>query len=133
MSALGNHAIDWHDSSSPMAKEINQYSGYDVSPMFPKFMDLQRNTSFGADPPYSTQVYQDCIADFGMASKADQWLDFKLKNDHGYLYENNKLISCPYPNNTNVTGAPCYYSTQDIIDEDFLGVKGRKNKKTIYY
>lgn len=131
MAALRNNAIDWHGFSSDMAKQVNQYSGYDVSPMFPTFMGLQRNTSFGMDPPYDNPVYQQCIGDFGMASKADRWLDFKLENDRGYLYKNNQLVSCPYPNRTNYTGAPCYDSPQNVAEEKFLGTKGSKYRERV--
>ncbi|KAI8332431.1 chitin synthase-domain-containing protein [Chlamydoabsidia padenii] len=122
--ALRNNAIDWRGSSSEMAKQVMQYLGHDVSPMFPTFMGLLRNTTLDADPPYDDAIYQRCIGDFGMAPMADQWVDYKLKNDHGYLYNNNQLVSCPYPNQTNVTGAPCYYSLQEVIEEKALGTKG---------
>ncbi|KAI8081506.1 chitin synthase-domain-containing protein [Halteromyces radiatus] len=124
MAGLRQNAIDWHGSTTEMAKQVNQYSGYDVSPMFPTFMGLQRNTSFGADPPYDNPVFQRCIGNFGMSSKADQWLEFKLNNDQGYLFKDNQLVSCPYPTQPNVTGAPCYYLPQDIQEEKSLGTKG---------
>ncbi|KAI8339936.1 chitin synthase-domain-containing protein [Chlamydoabsidia padenii] len=126
LAGLRYNAIDWRSaaSSSDMAQQVSQYSGYDVSPMFPTFMGLRRNTTFDPDPPYHDPVYRRCIAEFGMASKADRWLDFKLKNDPGYGLNNGKLVTCPYPNQINTTGAPCYYSLQDRLKEESLGTKG---------
>lgn len=108
-SSINGMVVDWHDlgNTSEMTFEVNQYSGMDLSPMFPLFMQLQRAPN---DPSYSNEVIDDCINGFNKSIQADNWLNWKLTHDTGYLYENDKLISCPLPNQRNKTGMPCFYS-----------------------
>ncbi|KAG0168059.1 hypothetical protein DFQ30_005357 [Apophysomyces sp. BC1015] len=134
-SAIHGKAIDWSYAAdfNSMAAEINKYKGYDVSSMFPYFMDLSR-------PPgqmsYANQDIQYCIGAQNKSTQADQWLQYMLTQNSGYYSVNGQLVSCPYPNQPNKTGAPCYhtfgdmrvagdiiYTTDDIGDADALPSK----------
>lgn len=117
--AINGKAVEWskYADSSPIANDVSQYNSLDVSPMFPSFMMLDRK---GADT-YSNPKLQQCIGDTGKSELADNWLSYKLSNDPGYTYRNGELVSCPYPNATNVTGEHCYTSQLSQIP---LPVKG---------
>ncbi|KAI9492396.1 chitin synthase-domain-containing protein [Zychaea mexicana] len=105
--ALNGQAAEWskYQDSSRIAKEVVPYNGLDVSPMFPTFLMLDRK---GLDT-YRNPTLRRCIAggDTDRSAQADKWLTYKLANDSGYRYDGNEL-KCPYPNDTTVSGAPCY-------------------------
>ncbi|KAI9255683.1 chitin synthase-domain-containing protein [Phascolomyces articulosus] len=105
--AINGRAAEWekYAESSPIAEEVSQYNGLDVSPMFPTFLMLDRS---GMDN-YKSPTLQRCIVDGtdDLSAQADKWLTYKLANDSGYQYNGN-VLTCPYPNNTTVSGAPCY-------------------------
>ncbi|KAG2221433.1 hypothetical protein INT45_005238 [Circinella minor] len=105
--AINGRAVEWgkYDDSSQIAKEISQYNGLDVSPMFPTFLMLDRN---GMDT-YRNPHLQRCISGgtTDRSAEADKWLTYKLANDSGYEFNGNER-TCPYPNNTSLSGAPCY-------------------------
>ena len=89
-----------------MASTLGQYSGYDVSPMFPWFMQLDRDGKTYKDPWLNR-----CIVDNRRVAQADAWLAHKLANDPGYTFTNQqgvKQMQCPWPNRTLSSGAPCY-------------------------
>lgn len=88
------------------------YTGLDVSSMFPKFITLldRQGRDYYDDP-----TLQACI--FGItdrSAQADNYLAEILNDNPGYLYENNQLVSCPYPRHWNQTGAPCYPYPVDL-------------------
>lgn len=129
MAVLKGNAINWEESTSYIAKEVNKYKGQDVTPMFPFFMALQRNTTIDKNPPYSDPTLQKCIYEPNngeYATKADKWLDYKLTTDPGYDYRNGELLHCPYPNQTNVTGAPCFNPPDELMNQFGLHYKGGK-------
>ncbi|KAI8149581.1 chitin synthase-domain-containing protein [Fennellomyces sp. T-0311] len=105
--AINGMAVDWgkFDDSSPVAAEVMQYNGLDVSPMFPAFFMLDRK---GLDK-YRNRQLQRCISggQTDRSSQADKWLTYKIANDSGYSNVGGKL-KCPYPNNPTVSGATCY-------------------------
>lgn len=112
-SSIHGQVIDWkkYGNSSEMTKEANQYPHFDLSPIFPTFMLLQRPNG---QNDYSDSSIQTCINGFNRSSQADNWLAFKMNNDVGYTFENGAPTSCPIPGQRNKTGAPCFYSQEDI-------------------
>ncbi|CEP19963.1 hypothetical protein [Parasitella parasitica] len=109
-SSINGEVVDWHGlgNTSAMTQQVNAYPHYDLSPMFPSFMALLRPTD---QTRYDDQVVDACINGFNRSTKADNWLSYKLANDPGYVFKDNKLQSCPLPNQRNKTGAPCFYSS----------------------
>ncbi|KAL0079713.1 chitin synthase-domain-containing protein [Phycomyces blakesleeanus] len=121
--AINGKAVNWskYAASSEIAETVSQYAGYDLSPMFPTFMLLKRNNLYDT---YEDHTIQACIGDMNKSTQADNWLNHKLSEDPGYVFENNQLISCPLPNQTNITGAPCVYKASDIKEVNQFGYKG---------
>ena len=108
-SAINGDVVNWHDLdyTSEMIEQVNKYPHYDLSPMFPSFMALQRPVD---QTYYNNRDVDDCINGFNKSTEADNWLSYKLATDPGYVFKNNRLQSCPLPNQRNKTGAPCFYS-----------------------
>ncbi|KAG2190448.1 hypothetical protein INT46_008107 [Mucor plumbeus] len=108
-SSINGDVVDWHDlgNTSEMTEQVNRYSHYDLSPMFPSFMALLRPID---QTYYNNKVVDDCINGFNRSTEADNWLSYKLANDPGYVFKNNRLQSCPLPYQRNQTGTPCFYS-----------------------
>ncbi|KAI7874956.1 hypothetical protein K492DRAFT_211243 [Lichtheimia hyalospora FSU 10163] len=108
------------DASSPtnqIAAQATKYAGHDMSPMFPSFMMLDRH----GRPSYSDPRLEACINQAGRTSQADAWLSYTLSHDPGYKASpTGELITCPIPNNTLNTGAPCYPG----VDRHVLPLKG---------
>ncbi|KAI8381288.1 chitin synthase-domain-containing protein [Radiomyces spectabilis] len=121
---INGWAVNWsdHAASSAMAAQVSQYAGYDLSPMFPNFMKLHRDSPHDT---YNDPVLRHCIADADTAAKADRWLQYKLTHDPGYVAQNGKLVSCPMPDQRNKTGAPCYYTHDVNIETQQFGLKGK--------
>lgn len=113
-SAINGDVVNWHnlDYTSEMIEQVNKYPHYDLSPMFPSFMALQRPVD---QTYYNNKYVDDCINGFNRSTEADNWLSHKLATDPGYVFKNNKLQSCPLPYQRNKTGTPCFYS---MISED---------------
>jgi hypothetical protein len=109
LSSINGKVVDWHElgNMSDMTQQVNMYPHYDLSPMFPKFMMLQRPAN---QYNYNNRIIDSCINGFNRSTEADNWLNYKLTHDPGYVFENNRLISCPMPNKRNQTGMPCFYS-----------------------
>lgn len=109
LSSINGKVVDWHDfgNATDMTQQVNLYPHYDLSPMFPRFMMLQRPQN---QLNYNNEVIDACINGFNRSTEADNWLNYKLTHDPGYVFENNRLISCPMPNQRNQTGMPCFYS-----------------------
>lgn len=125
-SSIHGQVIDWkkYGNSSEMTKEANQYPHFDLSPIFPTFMLLQRPNG---QNDYSDSSIQTCINGFNRSSQADNWLAFKMNNDVGYTFENGAPTSCPIPGQRNKTGAPCFYSQEDINQLNQYPKKGGKH------
>ncbi|KAI9470962.1 MAG: chitin synthase-domain-containing protein, partial [Benjaminiella poitrasii] len=123
MSSINGDVVDWHalGNVSEMTEQVNKYPHYDLSPMFPLFMQLKRPVD---QDYYNNGVIDRCINGFNRSSQADKWLEYKLTHDPGYLYKNNRLISCPFPNHRNKTGAPCFYSMINEQEYKKYGKKG---------
>ncbi|KAI8978010.1 chitin synthase-domain-containing protein, partial [Pilobolus umbonatus] len=119
-----------YGNATEMTAYINAYPAMDLSPMFPRFMLLHR-TGGGS---YSHDTIDHCINHFNYSRQADNWLEYKLSTDAGYLFENNMLVSCPIPGKRNVTGAPCFYSTSHLNEYKGYPKKGsvRYNSIDIY-
>ncbi|KAF1802875.1 chitin synthase-domain-containing protein [Mucor lusitanicus] len=108
-SAINGDVVNWHDLeyTSEMIEQVNKYPHYDLSPMFPSFMALQRPAG---QTYYNNKDVDDCINGFNKSTEADNWLSHKLATDPGYVFKNNRLQSCPLPYQRNKTGTPCFYS-----------------------
>ncbi|RCI03540.1 hypothetical protein CU098_008518 [Rhizopus stolonifer] len=117
LSSINGVVVDWQDlgNTSQMTEQVNRYPHYDLSPMFPNFMQLQRPAD---RTTYNNQYIDSCINGFNRSTQADNWLKYKLATDPGYKVENNKLVSCPYPTQRNKTGASCFYSI--MSEQQFL-------------
>ncbi|KAI8090143.1 chitin synthase-domain-containing protein [Gilbertella persicaria] len=110
-SAINGKVVDWrHVSNNPMVDFVNNYSHHDLSANFPRFMMLSRTTT---NTPYSDSIINDCVYYQNRASAADAWLNYLLSIDDGYVYDkaSKTLLECPVPNHPNITGAPCFYSS----------------------
>jgi len=110
----------WADQSA-MAAEVSKYPGYDLSPLFPTFTLLARESG---NSTYSEPAIQTCIGDQNMQNVADEWLIYRLSNDTGYVVEQAQITSCPMPtSNGTVSGAPCFYHHSDV-EELENGIEG---------
>ncbi|KAF7721485.1 hypothetical protein EC973_004642 [Apophysomyces ossiformis] len=119
-SGIHGKAVNWSYAAdtNPMAAEVSKYKGYDVSSMFPYFMILNRSPG---QTIYPDPYVQECIGAQNKSAQADQWLQYMLEHNPGYSYQDGRLVSCPYPNQLNRTGAPCYYSFDDLkVDGDII-------------
>lgn len=107
LSTINGKVVDWlqQGNATSMTAFVNQYPATDLSPNFPLFMQLKRPIY---QTHYSNYLIDQCIRRFNTSTQADNWLQYKLKSDTGYLYKNHTLISCPLPNQPNITGAPCF-------------------------
>ncbi|KAI7903446.1 chitin synthase-domain-containing protein [Cokeromyces recurvatus] len=123
MSTINGEVVNWHHlgNISEMTEQVNKYPHYDLSPMFPLFMQLKRPAN---QDYYDNQVINRCINGFNRSYQADNWLQYKLTHDSGYLYKDNQLISCPLPTQRNKTGAPCFYSLNNQLEYEKYGTKG---------
>ncbi|KAI8376593.1 chitin synthase-domain-containing protein [Choanephora cucurbitarum] len=124
MAVINGKVVDWrHVSSSQMVDFVNQYPHYDLSANFPKFMMLSRADS---DTMYADNIINNCIYYQNRAPAADAWLNHLLSVDDGYLYDkvNRTLLECPIPNRPNITGAPCFYSSDYKSLFNGLPIKG---------
>ncbi|KAI7869045.1 chitin synthase-domain-containing protein [Spinellus fusiger] len=101
-----------------ITNEIQHYLGQDISDLFPKFMHLQRTP----EGYYDDDDVQQCIGD--AIEQADNWLAYLLENDPGYVYKDSKLVSCPYPDQRNKTGAPCFANADQALEINIYGLKG---------
>lgn len=122
-SSINGEVVDWYElgNSSEMTQQVNLYPHHDLSAMFPTFMLLQRQD--GKDT-YSNSIINACINRFNRSTQADKWLNYKLTQDPGYLYENGQLISCPLPYQRNETGAACFYTVPDMQEYQRYHKKG---------
>ncbi|KAI8335228.1 chitin synthase-domain-containing protein [Blakeslea trispora] len=124
MAVINGKVVDWRQiPNSPIADFVNQYPHHDLSANFPKFMMLSRTSS---NTLYADKMLNDCIFHQNRASSADAWLNHLLSVDSGYLYDktNKVLLECPVPDHPNVTGAPCFYSSNYKSLFNDLPVKG---------
>ncbi|KAG1471222.1 hypothetical protein G6F56_002250 [Rhizopus delemar] len=122
-SSVKGQVLDWkkYGNSSEMTTTVNLYPHLDLSPLFPTFMLLKRPSG---QSYYEDSTIEKCINGFNRSTQADKWLQYKMKNDLGYHFENNQLVTCPLPNRRNQTGAPCFFSSQDIRQYDAYPKKG---------
>ncbi|KAJ8656103.1 hypothetical protein O0I10_008116 [Lichtheimia ornata] len=109
--------LDASPPTNQIAAQATKYAGHDMSPMFPSFMMLDRH----GRPSYSDNRLEACINQAGRTAQADAWLAYTLSHDSGYKASpTGELITCPIPNNTLNTGAPCYPG----VDRHVLPLKG---------
>ncbi|ORX61579.1 hypothetical protein DM01DRAFT_1332180 [Hesseltinella vesiculosa] len=124
-STVNGRVIDWYNDDNDIAMAVRPYVGMDVSPMFPAYMNLKRNSANDQNAPYSNPQYQDCIGAQNYTSQADAWLAYRMTTDPGLqVDQNGNLVSCPLPNQLNTTGAPCFYSEANLSLANAMGYKG---------
>ncbi|GAN02204.1 hypothetical protein MAM1_0018d01645 [Mucor ambiguus] len=119
-SAINGDVVNWHnlDYTSEMIEQVNKYPHYDLSPMFPSFMALQRPVD---QTYYNNKYVDDCINGFNRSTEADNWLSHKLATDPGYVFKNNRLQSCPLPYQRNKTGQAFVILDNRVLDvTDYL-------------
>lgn len=130
MSGINGDAIDWSDygNATDMTFFVNDNTGYDLSPMFPLFMQLERpqNQAY-----FSDSKINNCMYASNKSTQADNWLNYHVTHDPGYVYENNRLVSCPLPGNRFETGSPCFYSDVDNNDRKKYGDIGGNYKQVV--
>lgn len=124
-STIHGQVIDWtkYGNKSDMTAEANRYPHLDLSPIFPKFMILKRPSG---QAYYDHNSIENCIGGFNRSTQADNWLNYVLSHDPGYRFENDQLVSCPVPGQRNRTGAPCFYSPDDLNEFNQYPKKGGK-------
>ncbi|KAG1452380.1 hypothetical protein G6F46_007432 [Rhizopus delemar] len=122
-STIHGQVIDWtkYGNKSDMTAEANRYPHLDLSPIFPKFMILKRPSG---QAYYDHNSIENCIGGFNRSTQADNWLNYVLSHDPGYRFENDQLVSCPIPGQRNQTGAPCFYSPDDLNEFNQYPKKG---------
>lgn len=113
-----------------MTQQVNLYPHRDLSAMFPTFMLLKRQDD---QTTYSNNIINTCINSFNRSTQADNWLNYKLTNDPGYLYQDGQLISCPLPDQRNETGASCFYTVEDMQEYQKYHKKGGKYYNTFVF
>lgn len=125
MSTVNGVVVDWEylGNRTEMSQTVNLYPHRDLSPIFPKFMLLHREDG---EEKYSNRIIDACINGFNRSAQADNWLNYKLANDVGYQYKHDKLVSCPLPDHRNETGAPCFYTKEEIQEFNRHRRKGSK-------
>ncbi|KAI8988223.1 chitin synthase-domain-containing protein [Mycotypha africana] len=108
-SSINGDVVDWRKlgNKTEMTEQVNLYPHYDLSAMFPQFMVLQRPED---QLFYNNRIVDECINGNNRRTEADNWLKHKLATDPGYVFEHDKLVSCPFPYQRNLTGSPCFYS-----------------------
>ncbi|KAI9244662.1 chitin synthase-domain-containing protein [Sporodiniella umbellata] len=122
-STVNGQVLDWnkYGNETKMTTEINLHPHTDLSPLFPKFILLKRPAG---QSHYDDEDIEVCINGKNRSAQADKWLEHKMKNDPGYLFQNNELVSCPLPHRRNQTGAPCFFSQADMSQYQELPKQG---------
>lgn len=92
--------------------------------------------------PYQDSIVNDCVYYQDKAAQADAWLEHVILSDPGYSFDKSAqvLSQCPFPEHTNITGAPCFYGWDYEAQFNSLPIKGgkqikkkkKKSKKLIY-
>jgi hypothetical protein len=115
--------VNWekYGNASAMTTFVNANLRKDLSTSFPQFMKLYR--PFGVESYYDNTL-EVCINGFNQSNEADNWLEYRIAHDSGYLYQDGKLVSCPIPGHRNQTGSACFYTQSDFQEFDRYGTKG---------
>ncbi|KAI8971110.1 chitin synthase-domain-containing protein [Pilobolus umbonatus] len=110
LAGIHGKAVHWaeYSGTSEVADFVVQYPHHDLSLNFPRFMLLQRNFN----TPYTDSIMNNCIFYRNQSVQADAWLDYYLSSNSGYDYRNKRLLQCPLPDHTNITGGPCFYGPE---------------------